>query len=232
MALKIKASNVGNLRGDIKKQQERRESQGERVNFAKWIPHQDDGELRVRFLKNPDNGGWISFEQVYDPSKRGPQILTEENEEYYTEKGIRPSTRFYAPIRDIKAGETGAVEIPYSIVDDILRLGDRWGEAGGGKEGDVTSFDIALYKTGYGKEGVEYHAEFAGFADIDVDQYEAPDLWKILEAKVAFQEGRTKDHAEDATSVIADEVVNMSEPPFEKSEEPQLVQRRVIKRKK
>lgn len=239
MGFKIKGGNVKNLREQMAQQADRK-ANTKNTKFAKWIPRQEDGELEVRFLSNPEDG-WSYFEQVFDPSKRGPQILTESNSEYYEQKRhdsggemFRPSTRYYAPALEIKTGETIIVEILHSMISELLALGDRWGEKTTGKKGDITGIDIALFKTGTGQD-TKYHAAFVGAADLDLSQYEVPDTWAAVEAKVAYQESQDGAPAVDSTSLIEDEVVN-SDPPFEPDAPTSggtatIARKRIIKRK-
>src|SRR5690606_9628709 len=141
MAIKIR--EVGNIRETIKQENERKKERSvSGPRFATWIPRkEEDGELRVRFLRNPDNGGWISFQQTFDPSTRRPVILTDENWDYLIEeRGLNPATRWYAPALDVKENKVIVVEIPNSLISDILLCGDKYGKP----EGDLTTFDIDL----------------------------------------------------------------------------------------
>lgn len=223
MAIKIRAREVQNIRQDIKERKERREKADSAPRFATWIPHEDQGDLNIRFLANPDNGGWLAFDQFYVPGKGGI-IATEENYDEYLElTGKYPAQRFYAPALDISRNEVVVVEIPGSMIDTLIALADRMGKP----EGDITSFDLTLFKTGKGTD-TKYQAIPSGVAQMDLSSYTLPNLMATLEAKVAYQEGR--DTREDKSDQIEDEKVStQEEPPFE-PDEPKPVRKRTIKR--
>jgi len=225
----IKIRQIGNIREELKKQKDNKSS-GTRANFATWIPHKDDAELRCRFLADPDNNGWLGYDQFYVPGK-GVVVATDDNWDYYTEeKNMWPSRRFYAPILDFESNEVKVLEVPNSIVEDILLLGDRWG----GDSKTLTAFDVALYKTGYQKD-TTYHVEFVGAKELDLSIYEVPDLEASLQAKIDWQEGKSKKE-EDASDELEDEVVETAssddEPPFVPDPPKKTITRkRTIKRK-
>jgi hypothetical protein len=229
MAIKIKTGNVGNLRETVeqrKKEREKRENQPKGARFATWIPNvdkEDSDPLTVRFLANPDNNGWISYYQAFEPAMRRKVLVTEENEESFEDRGINQSIGWYAPALNYATNEVIIVDIPNNLVEnELLRLAAKWG----GEDGDFTTFDVELSKTGSGKNDTRYHADFNGASQRDLSELTLPDLAQALENRLEYEQGKAG-KVVDKTDQIADEVVDVSEP---EEEAPKPRPRRIIKK--
>lgn len=207
------------------------ESRG--TSFAKWIPKQSEGVLTVRFLTEHKQNGWVAFEQLYDPSLHASVVITEENEEYYDRKRkdadfkqFLTALRWYAPAVVVdnggndkfENGELAIIEIPNgrggSYVAEIDEIGDR-----SGQNDDITTVDIELYKVGTGTDTVYKAYAARSQSNTDPSQFEAPDLFASLEAKISYQNKQAKDKGIDLNNgYIEDAGVrperNDDEPPF------------------
>lgn len=187
-------------------------------------------ELEIRFLTEPD--GWIYYEQYWDPQLNRPVIATDENEEAYEARNLKPGVIYLASAIDVETNAIIVVELKWSLVKKIKAVREQYEN----KFGPLTAYDIVLKKTGSTKEDTEYHAFFNGASPLDVDRYEVPGgnktwqdyLWTVVEKLLGNDDdAEVEDSIEEDTDLGDDAEVESEDTEEEKS----APKRRVVRKK-
>lgn len=156
---------------EIKKSIETKKNSGGNRKFTDRIPK--EGGVTVRFLEDMDQ--WEQYYTYYNPAVGFPVLATEDNEDLYEgELGLRPTLRYLAPalLNPGSAEEkVGALEVPASLESQLISIYDR--------KGSLTEYNVFLDRTGTGKN-TTYSAQYDERGPIDLDKYEAPDLFEFL----------------------------------------------------
>lgn len=153
----------------------KKQSKGDSKGGAGRILFVPAGGVVVRFLAGPHK--WESFEEFWDGSSY--VVLTDDNEDQVPE-GRRPSVRYLAPVIDVKNNRVVAVKLPYTLAEKIALMEEKYEKKGW----ELTDYDIELQKEGSGTD-TTYEALFDEKSDIDLDNYELPDLHALIEAQTA-----------------------------------------------
>lgn len=135
--------------------------------------------VTVRFLAGPT--GWVSFEQFWDGSKY--TVVTEENQDQIPLRANgypATSTRYLAPAIDKANNRVVAVQLPYTLANKISLMEEKYEKKGW----EITDYDIELSKEGEGTD-TTYEAIFDEKSDLDLTQYELPNLEALVEEMAA-----------------------------------------------
>ena len=216
----IKRGRVSSIE-EFEKQFEKKE----RANSGIWPIRVDKNRtsLVVRFLTDPS--GWVWYQQYWDQALKRTVIATEENEEEYEERGIRPTTVFLAPAILVENNQIVVVELRWSLAEAVKAVSNKYEE----KFGSITNYDVELERTGTTKDDVKYHAYYEpGGAKLDLARYEIPEghstwqefLWSVAERLADNGEQKAEASLPDDTDLGEDNADDGAEKP-----------RRVVKRK-
>lgn len=211
---------------DFERQFEKKENEGT-TYYPYRVGYKGNNSLVVRFLTEPN--GWVWYQQYWNPAlnggKGGTVIATEENEDEYAERNIRPSTVYLAPAVLVENQRIIVVELRWSLADAVKAVRDKYED----KFGPLTAYDVELKKEGEGKDGTKYRAFFDDKTDVDVSRYEIPNghktwqdfLWSVVEQLDSNSHAATPSLPDDTD--LGEDNAN--------GDEPKTV-RRVVKRAK
>jgi len=193
MTVTIKRNRVSSIE-DFEKRFEKKTNTN--IKYPTRVGYKGRNIFSVRFLTEPNQ--WVDYGQYYDPSTKRYVIATEENEESFDSRGIKPSYLYLASALDVETGEVLVLELKYTMAKEIKAIRD--------KKGDITTYDIELEKRGEGKE-TEYRAAYDGKSTVDVARYEIPDgfdswqnyLWVVVERLAGTGEDDSDDDVDDDT---------------------------------
>lgn len=105
----------------------------------KFIPK--EGNIMVRFLEEPNK--WLRYFEVFDTVRNvGWPVPDDESAPGYPDPDMRKSKRYLASVVDISRDEVVALQLPTSLVNDLVVRYDRYET--------ITDRDYELFRTGSG----------------------------------------------------------------------------------
>ena len=201
MTVTIKRNKITSIE-EFEKRFEKRASSNSGVKWPTRLGKDGRNFFSVRFLTEPNE--WVNYEQYYDPAIKRYVVATEENEDSYSERNIKPSIIHLAAAVDVATSEVIVLELKWTLVKEVNALRTKYAEKGK----SLSDFDIELERRGEGKE-TEYRASYDGSSDVDVSRYEIPGdykswqdyLWDVVE----LVSGNDKDDSDGVDDEIYDD---------------------------